>query len=274
MKKKLLSLILGLLLVLSLVACGNKTVNIDNQITEGGTTTFTVGFDAEYPPFGYMDDNGEYTGFDLELAEEVCKMEGWDLIKQPIDWDSKDMELNSGNIDCIWNGFTITGRENDYTWSVPYIDNSIVIVTSNGSDIKKLSDLEGKYVITQAGSSAYASLTETDDEELINLVSSFDTLETVPDYNTAFMNLESGIGDCIVVDISVAKYQIKNKPDKFVMLDEPFSSEQYAIGFKKGETWLKDLVERDLLELNRRGVVREIANKYQEYSIADMLCLE
>ena len=87
--------------------------------------TFTVGFDAEFPPYGYRDENGEYVGFDLELAEEVCNRQGWELVKQPIDWDSKDMELDSGAIDCIWNGFTMNGREDEYTWSEPYIDNSI-----------------------------------------------------------------------------------------------------------------------------------------------------
>ena len=87
----------------------------------GERTTLTVGFDAEYPPYGYMDDNGEYTGFDLELAQAVCEMEGWELVKKPINWDSKDMELNSGAIDCIWNGFTMNGREDDYTFSVPYV---------------------------------------------------------------------------------------------------------------------------------------------------------
>lgn len=87
--------------------------------------TFTVGFDAEFPPYGYRDENGEYVGFDLELAEEVCNRQGWELVKQPIDWDSKDMELDSGSIDCIWNGFTMNGREDEYTWSEPYIDNSI-----------------------------------------------------------------------------------------------------------------------------------------------------
>ena len=87
--------------------------------------TFTVGFDAEFPPYGYKDESGEYVGFDLDLAQEVCNRNGWTLVKQPIDWDSKDMELDSGSIDCIWNGFTMNGREDEYTWSEPYIDNSI-----------------------------------------------------------------------------------------------------------------------------------------------------
>ena len=90
-----------------------------------GTTTFTVGFDAEYPPYGYMDDEtGDYTGFDLELAEAVCEIYDWKLVKTPINWDAKDTELNSGAIDCIWNGCTMNGREDDYTWSDPYVDNS------------------------------------------------------------------------------------------------------------------------------------------------------
>ncbi|MCR5733094.1 MAG: transporter substrate-binding domain-containing protein, partial [Lachnospiraceae bacterium] len=98
---------------------GSETTDTSSSETQ----KFTVGFDAEFPPYGYMDDNGDYTGFDLELAEEVCKRNGWELVKQPIDWDAKDAELNSGTIDCIWNGFTINGREEQYTFTEPYVDN-------------------------------------------------------------------------------------------------------------------------------------------------------
>ena len=107
----------------------------------GDRTQLIVGFDAEYPPYGYMDENGEYVGFDLDLAQEVCDRNGWELVKQPIDWDAKDMELNAGSIDCIWNGFTMTGREDDYTFSEPYVDNSIVVVVAADSDIQSLEDL-------------------------------------------------------------------------------------------------------------------------------------
>ena len=106
--------------------------------------TFTVGFDAEFPPYGYMDENGEYTGFDLELAAEVCSRNGWTLVKQPIDWDAKDMELSSGSIDCIWNGFTMNGREDQYTFTVPYVDNSQVFVVKADSGITAPADLAGK----------------------------------------------------------------------------------------------------------------------------------
>ena len=124
-----------------------------DSVSEGGTV-FTVGFDAEYPPYGYMDENGEYTGFDLELAQAVCDLEGWELVKKPINWDSKDMELNSGSIDCIWNGFTMNGREDDYTFSDSYVDNSQVIVVAEDSGIDTLDALAGKVVGVQAASAA------------------------------------------------------------------------------------------------------------------------
>ena len=140
MKKTLAMLLCGAMTMALLVGCGKTaddasatTSDADAAATTTERTTFVVGFDAEYPPYGYMDDNGEYTGFDLELAQAVCDMEGWELTKTPIDWDSKDMELNSGSIDCIWNGFTMNGREDAYTWSDPYCDNSQVIVVAKDS---------------------------------------------------------------------------------------------------------------------------------------------
>ena len=108
----------------------------DNASADNDDSTLVVGFDAEFPPYGYKDDSGEYTGFDLELAQEVCDRNNWTLVKQPIDWDAKDAELDSGSIDCIWNGFTINGREDDYTWTKPYINNKQVIVVKADSGIK------------------------------------------------------------------------------------------------------------------------------------------
>ncbi len=133
----------------------------------------------------------------MDLAQEVCARNGWELVKQPIDWDSKDMELNSGSIDCIWNGFTINGREDDYTWSKPYVDNSIVVVVKEGSGIEKKEDLAGKVVAVQADSSGLAALTdEEDNEENLKLAASFSDLQQVADYNTAFMNLEARSRRC------------------------------------------------------------------------------
>ena len=100
-----------------------------------------------------MDKDGNYTGFDLELAAELCKRRKWTLVKQPIDWDSKDLELLSGKINCIWNGFTVTGREDKYEWTVPYVDNSIVLIVNSDSDINNKADLKDKVVMVQAASS-------------------------------------------------------------------------------------------------------------------------
>ena len=141
--------------VISAILCGMMAASLLGTVAFADETkTFTVGFDAEYPPYGYMGDDGEYTGFDLELAQAVCDLEGWELVKTPINWESKDMELDSGSIDCIWNGFTMTGREDDYTWSQPYVDNSQVMVVKKDAGISALSDLAGKTVGVQAASAA------------------------------------------------------------------------------------------------------------------------
>lgn len=302
--KKLLALLMAAGMMLSVAACGSDAAssaasaakseapaetaaveettaapaeNNDASAAETATgegRTFTVGFDAEYPPYGYKDESGEYTGFDLELAQEVCDRNGWTLVKQPIDWDSKDMELNTGAIDCIWNGFTMTGREDDYTFSVPYVDNSIVFVVMNDSDIKSKEDLAGKVVVTQADSSALTALTnEEDNDENLALAASFADLQQVADYNTAFMNLESGAVDAIAVDIGVAQYQLASRGDTFRKLDEPLSTEQYAIGFKKGNEELRDQVQDTLFEMYKDGTFDEIAAKYTDYNLPDMVCL-
>ena len=242
---------------------------------EAGRKQLIVGFDAEYPPYGYMDDNGEYVGFDLDLAQEVCNRNGWELVKQPIDWDSKDMELKSGSIDCIWNGFTITGREEDYTWTEPYVDNSIVVVVSADSDIRTLDDLAGKVVATQADSSALAALTDDSEDNADNLAlaASFADLQQIADYNSAFMNLESGAVDAIAVDIGVAKYQVDSRGDAFRMLDDAISTEQYAVGFKLGNTELRDTVQKTLDEMAADGTVDKIAENYADYNLPEMLCI-
>ena len=172
-----------LLLILCILVTMIPSWKLNASQTEADKT-FVVGFDAEFPPYGYKDDNGEYVGFDLDLAQEVCNRNGWILKKQPIDWDSTDMELKTGMIDCIWNGFTINGREPDYTWSTPYVDNSQVVIVRRDSNIKKLEDLAGKVVAVQADSSALAALTGEDaDPNNLELAQSFDTLQQVSDYN-------------------------------------------------------------------------------------------
>ena len=230
-------------------------------------TTFIVGFDAEYPPYGYMDENGEYTGFDLELAQAVCDLQGWELVKTPIDWDSKDLELYSGAIDCIWNGFTMNGREEEYTWSVPYVDNSQVIVVAEDSGIESLEDLAGKIVGVQADSAALKLL--ADDGDQAELGATFGTLQQFKDYNTAFAELQAGSIDASAIDIGVAQYQLKGK-EGYKILDEALNSEQYAIGFRLGDDELCNTVNESLKTLLEDGTFDELAEKYE---LTDMVCL-
>lgn len=276
MKKKTIEAALLSLMAISVLAgCGKKEAEKEAKTeavaTEKTTTAeagkLVVGFDAEYPPYGYMDNDGEYTGFDLELAQAVCDLEGWELVKTPIDWNSKDMELNSGSIDCIWNGFTMTGREDEYTWSVPYVDNSQVIATKDNSGIAGLADLAGKVVGVQAGSSALALL--EDEEGQKELADTFGTLQQFSDYNSAFAELQAGSIEAIAMDIGVAQYQIKSR-EGFVILDETLSAEKYAIGFKKGNEELRDIVNADLMTLLENGTFAELAEKYE---LSDMVCL-
>lgn len=280
--KKMTALLLTAALAFGLTACGTakqtETAETPAQTEAADTaaaestddrTTFTVGFDAEFPPYGYMDDNGEYTGFDLELAQEVCNRRGWELVKQPIDWDAKDMELSSKAIDCIWNGFTINGREDDYTWSVPYVDNSQVFVVASDAGIATKADLAGKVVGVQKDSSALAALEDEENQDNLDLAASFGDLIQYADYNTGFMDLESGAIDALAIDVGVANYQLKEREGQFVILDENLSSEQYAIGFLKGNDALKDQVEETLLEMADDGTVKTLAEKYG----IDTVCL-
>lgn len=256
--KKVLVLMLTVVMVMGLLAgCGSQKEE---------ENTFTVGFDAEFPPYGYMDENGEYTGFDLELAQEVCDRNDWTLVKQPIDWDSKDMELSSGAIDCIWNGFTINGREDDYTWSVPYVDNSQVFVVAADSGIATEADLADKIVGVQKDSSALAAL----EGDAADLMATFKDLIQYTDYNTAFMDLEQGAIEAIAIDIGVADYQIASRGDAFVKLEEKLSTEQYGIGFLLGNDELKNQVEETLLKMAEDGKFMEIAEKY---GLSDSVCL-
>ena len=205
------------------------------------------------------DENGEYVGFDLDLAAEVCKRNDWELVKQPIDWNAKDMELNSGTISCIWNGFTMNGREDEYAWTDPYVDNSQVFVVKADSGIATFADLAGKSVAVQTDSSAEAALKEDDNKELKD---SFKELVVVSDYNTAFMNLDSNAVEAIAMDIGVAKYQMESRDGEYKILDDVLSAEQYAVGFAKNNTELRDKVQKTLDEMRKDGKFAEIAEKW------------
>lgn len=261
--KRILVAVLALALVFSLCACASsKKADEDN--------TFTVGFDAEFPPFGFLGEDGEYDGFDLACAKEVCDRLGLTFDCVAIDWNAKDAELASGTIDCIWNGFTMNGREDDYTWTVPYYDNSIIVVVKADSGIASLADLAGKSVMVQSASSGYDALMS---DENAAFTDSLGELVQEADYATGFMELEQGTVAGVVVDLGVAKFNIGDDAG-YVILDEVISAEQYAVGFLKGNTELCEKVEKAVQEMAADGTMYEIAQNYVEMGLTlESLCL-
>ena len=290
MKKRLAGIALATVMALSLAGCGGSnggattaadttaadTMAADTSAEDTTATdtsaeaasteaaqaesaggTLVVGFDQDFPPMGFLGDDGEFTGFDLELAQEVAKRLGLEYKPQPIAWDSKDMELESGNIDCIWNGFTMTGREDNYTWTEAYMANTQVFVVGKDSGIASQADLAGKVVECQVDSSAEAAVKEVPD-----LTATFKELLTTADYNTAFMDLEQGAVDAIAMDVIVAGYQIQQRNADFVILEDTLSAEEYGVGFKKGNTELRDKVQATLEEMAADGTLKSISEKW------------
>lgn len=261
----LLFSLLGSLLVACSGASSAKT-DTASQAQSGGTgeesktgKTFTVGFDQEFPPMGFVDQDGSYTGYDLALAKEVAKRLNFTFVPKPINWDAKDLELNSGNIDCIWNGFTMEDREDKYTFVGPYMANRQVFVVVESSKIKNLSDLKGKTVEVQKDSSGLNALNR---EENKAMKDGFASLVEVGDYQTAMMDLESGACDAICMDSVVAEYQIKRSKKPFAILKDSLSEEKYGIGFKKGNTELADQVYKTLMAMKEDGTVDQITEKW------------
>lgn len=245
-------LMLVLAAVLAFAGCSQRSTLTDGR--------FVVGFDADFPPYGFKD-GSEYKGFDLDLARAVCAKKGWTFVANPINWDAKDMELNSGAIDCIWNGFTMQGREAGYTWSSAYIDNSQVVLVKKGSPIKSLADLAGKTVGVQTDTPVQKALSKGGDK-YETLGKTFKGLVVVPNYNQAVNELNAGAVDAVAMDVGVAKKKMADLPGKFDLLGEIVMTETYGIGFKKGNAALKDLVEAELKALFADGTAAALAAKY------------
>jgi len=253
MKKFITLALAAAMLALPFTACSS-----DEEATEEtAVEQFVVGFDAEFPPMGFVADDGSYTGFDLDLASEVADRLGMEFVAQPIAWDSKDQELSSGNIDCIWNGFTMSGREDQYTWTEAYMANNQVVVVRSDSGISTLADLEGLTVAVQKDSSGLAALEEN--EELLN---SFGELIQTDDYLNAMMELDSGSIDAVVMDEIVARYEISTSGMDFIVLDEVIASEEYGVGFALGNTELRDQVQQTLEQMAADGTLAEISNEW------------
>ena len=261
------------LMIALVAACAAATMFTGcDKAADDGTRKFVVGFDADFPPYGFKDGK-EYKGFDLDLAREVCRRRGWTFVANPINWDAKDMELNSGSIDCIWNGFTMQGREEGYTWTEPYVDNSQVVLVKVGSPIKTLKDLAGKTVGVQTDTPVQKALLGNDDgnKAAAALGKTFKTLVVLPNYNNAVMDLDSGAVDAVALDVGVAKKKMADMSGKFELLKEIVMTETYGIGFKKGNVQLRDEVQATLKEMAKDGTMAKIADQYEIARAALML---
>ncbi|MDR0514297.1 MAG: amino acid ABC transporter substrate-binding protein [Coriobacteriaceae bacterium] len=251
----------------AVLACATMAMVITSCSGDSHQGKLVVGFDQDFPPYGYVGDDGEFTGFDLDCAKEVCDRLGWEVEYKPINWDAKDLELSSGSIDCIWNGFTIEGREDSYTFTDPYMDNSQVIVVKKDSGITTLAGLKDKTVMAQADSAALHLLEAGGDQE--DLAKTFKKIQPVADYNSAFLELESGSVDAVAMDLPVAKFQVSGKEDKFIILEgDPLSSEHYGVGFLKGNTQLRDQIQKVLEEMVADGTVKKLCEKYGSMGIS------
>lgn len=255
--KKVLALVLALVMALSLVACGNA----DNNEGDDGKKTFIMGIDPEYPPFSYLDENGEYNGFDVEICKAACDLLGWDFEVFSVNWDQKLVQLNGKECDCIWSGMTILDsmKEAGYVISAPYYDNTQVIMVKEGSDIKSSADLAGKVVAVQLGTSGESLLKG----DLADMAATFDELTTCDSFLKCFTELDSNGVDAVFVDKPVAEsYAAKN--EGFTIIDENLGAEQYGIAFRADDAELCASIEDAVAKLVENGTYAEIAEKYPD----------
>ena len=277
MKKKFTVLFLAFTMIftmLAFTACGGGD-SADSgdgdaaaETSYGEGYVFKHGFDLDYRPYSYIDDNGENGGFDVEMAKAVCEYYGWEYEAVPFNWDAKDAELNAGSCDCIWSGFTVEGRENDYCWSEPYSVNSQMILVADDSGIKTLDDLAGKVVGVQTATSAYTLLTE----DRADLADTFASLEVYETYPIAFQDLKAGGIDAIAVDATLGSFLISDETG-YSFLEESLGDETYAIGFRIGEDALRDQVNEALKALWADGTIAKILENEDYAEIADYISL-
>lgn len=283
--KKFLAMLLAGTMVLGLTGCGAASAEdlaeVSSAVNEANDAlaaaagdasskrVFKHGFDLDYPPYSYINDDGTMGGFDVELCQAVCEHLGWEYEAVPFNWDAKDAELNAGSCDCIWSGFTVNGREDDYTWSKAYSDNTQMILVPEDSGIKTLADLAGKNVGVQTATSAFDLL--NDEEGQKALCDTFNSLEVYETYTIAFNDLMAGAIDAIAIDVTSGNYLMSSEQG-FMFLEEVLGSEQYAIGFRKGDTELCDQINQALDDLVADGTYDAIGQKYPE--IYEYLCLK
>ncbi len=248
--------------ILLLSACGSNNITISTDldgIKERGY--IVMGLDDTFAPMGFRDGSGELVGFDVDLAREVFNRAGLEVEFQPIDWSMKETELNSGNIDLIWNGYSITEeRKEKVSFTQPYLENKQITITLANSDIKVKENLKNKKVAVQNGSSTLDAIMKYPD-----IVSEFDSGEPVlfDTNNEAFMDLEAKRSDAVVADEVLARYYVKQRgEEKYKVLEDDFGKEEYGIGVRKSDTELLKLLNDILDEMKADGSYDEVYSKW------------
>ncbi len=264
--KKTLALLLALVLIFALAACGQQAAAPAAAPAE--KPVFTMGIDPEYPPFSYLGDDGNYTGFDVEVCKAVCDYLGWDLEVFAVNWDQKLVQLDSNECDCVWSGMTILDsmKEAGYVISAPYYDNTQVLVVKADSGFESSADLAGKVVAVQLGTSGEALL----NGDLADLAASFGNVMTSNSFVSCFTELEGGAADAVFVDMPVAASYVAGH-DGLKIIDENLGAEQYGIAFRSGDAELCAQVEGAVQALVENGTYAKIAEKPEYAEIVNNL---
>ncbi len=246
------------LIAVGVSACKKQNQQKETEVLEKKVekNTFIVGLDDSFPPMGFRDSNNQIIGFDVDLAREVAKRLNLELVLQPIDWNSKELELENNNIDCIWNGLSYSpARAEAMQLSKPYLANRMIIIVKANSDIVNKNNLEGKNVAVQSGSTALQAL---ENDPISSKVKKVEYENNV----LALSDLKIGRADAVIMDEIVARYQISQEKNEYRLLDDALSQEVYVIGFKKGNIALKDKVENALQQMSQDGSSSNISTKW------------
>ncbi len=258
--KRALIVLLAVIMAVSAAACGSSGGG--NKPSGGDEKTkFIMGIDPEYPPFSYIGDDGNYTGFDVEICQAVCDYLGWELEIFAVNWDEKLIQLDAKECDCIWSGMTILDsmKEAGYVLSAPYYDNTQVLIVKEDSGITSSADLAGKLVAVQLGTSGEALL----NGDLSDLAATFGEIITCESFLKCFTELSGNSVDAVFVDLPVAEaYAAKN--EGFKIIDEQLGAEQYGIAFRSDDADLCKAVEDAVAALVENGTYKEIADKYPD----------
>lgn len=234
-----------------------------------------LGFDKAFPPMGYVDtETGKTVGFDIDMAAEAGKRLGITVKYQPIDWDNKTAELNNGNVDCLWNGFSKTEeRAQKFSLSIPYMKNNQIILIKTGSPYKGLNSLAGKTIGVQSDSSAETALNDAANAAFRK---SLKQVVKIDDYSKAVMEIQNGTVDAIAIDEVVARYYLTKNPGAYSVLqdqdgkDVSLAVEDYVVGFRKNDSALKAKVEEALKAMAKDGTAEKISQKWFGKDVATL----